>query len=64
MSLTPELLQSVARELGRLTLDPDDARVVAGMVGSQQDGLARLDELDLAGVEPAVALDPDAETAR
>jgi len=64
MSLTPELLQTVARELSRLTLDPADAPVVTAMLGAQLEGLARLDELDLAAVEPAVALHADVEPGR
>ncbi len=64
MALTPDMLQAVARDLSRVPFDAGDAGVVMGMLASQLDGLARLDELDLAAVEPAVCMRPDAEPGR
>jgi hypothetical protein len=61
MALSPELLQSVARELSGLAIQPTDLPTVTALLAAQTDGLARLDGLDLASVEPAVALHPDEE---
>lgn len=54
--VSPQFLQSVAGELSRLAIDPRDLEAVAVQLGAQLDGLARLDELDLSQVEPAVVL--------
>jgi hypothetical protein len=54
-SISPELLQSISRDLSRVPLDPADG------LGAQLDGLARLDDLDLMAVEPATVLLPPTE---
>jgi ABC-type antimicrobial peptide transport system permease subunit len=60
-SISPELLQSISRDLSRVPLDPADAAGVAAGLGAQLDGLARLDDLDLMAVEPATVLLPPTE---
>jgi Asp-tRNA(Asn)/Glu-tRNA(Gln) amidotransferase C subunit len=59
--VTTHLLKSVSRHLSRVPTDPSDLAVAAAQLTSQLDGLDRLDELDLLGVEPATALLPPVE---
>jgi hypothetical protein len=60
-SITKELLQSIAEILARVPVDPTDLPSNVAQLGSQLDGLARLDDLDLRSVEPATMLLPPAE---
>jgi hypothetical protein len=57
-SLSAHLLQSLSRHLARVAADPGDLAIAASQLAAQLDGLARLDELDLADVEPATILLP------
>ena len=56
MAISPDLLQASCRELARFPVDPGDLPVVAAQLGSQLDGLAALDAVDLTDVEPATEL--------
>jgi len=59
--LSKELLQSIAEVLARVPVDPADLPSNVAQLGSQLDGLARLDDLDLLGVEPATMVLPPTE---
>ncbi len=59
--ISPHLLQALCQELSRIPATPDDLAVAATQLDSQLDGLARLDDLDLAAVEPATVLLPPTE---
>ena len=59
-----QLLQALSQELSRIPVDPADLAVAASQIGAQQDGLARLDDLDLLAVEPATVLLPPTEETR
>jgi len=48
--------------LARIPADPTDLTHSAVQLGSQLDGLARLDDLDLLNVEPATVILPPTET--
>jgi hypothetical protein len=61
-SVSTELLQSIAEVLARVPADPGDLSSTAVQLGSQLEGLARLDELDLLLVEPATVVLPPTET--
>jgi hypothetical protein len=61
-SVSQELLQSIAEVLARVPVDPTDLATNVVQLGSQLDGLARLDDLDLLTVEPATVLVPPAGT--
>jgi hypothetical protein len=58
-----ELLQSIAEVLARVPVDPGDLAGIAAQIGSQLDGLARLDDLDLQGLEPATMVLPPTEVS-
>ena len=60
-SISKELLQSVADILARVPVDPADLPSNVAQLGSQLDGLAGLDDLDLQSVEPATILLPPTE---
>lgn len=60
-SISKELLQSIAEVLARVPVDPADLPSNVAQLGSQLDGLARLDDLDLLNVEPATVLLPPTE---
>ncbi|OGB91779.1 MAG: hypothetical protein A2Z31_07315 [candidate division NC10 bacterium RBG_16_65_8] len=60
-SISKELLQSIAEVLARVPVDPADLPSNVAQLGSQLDGLARLDDLDLLDVEPATMLLPPTE---
>lgn len=60
-SISKELLQSIAEVLARVPVDPADLASNATQLGSQLDGLAGLDDLDLLNVEPATMLLPPTE---
>jgi hypothetical protein len=62
--LSKELLQSIAEVLARVPVDPADLPSHVAQLGSQLDGLARLDDLDLQNVEPATMILPPAEAPR
>ena len=55
-SVSTALLQSVAAELARVPVGASDLPSIAGQLGGQLDGLARLDDLELLGVEPATMI--------
>jgi len=61
-SISKDLLQSIAEVLARIPADPTDLTHSAVQLGSQLDGLARLDDLDLLNVEPATVILPPTET--
>jgi len=60
-SISKELLQSIAEVLARVPVDPADLPSNVAQLGSQLDGLVRLDDLDLLDVEPATMLLPPME---
>ncbi len=60
-SISKALLQSVADDLARVPVNATDLDSTVVQLGAQVDGLARLDELDLLNVEPAVVLLPPTE---
>lgn len=59
--LSKELLQSIAEVLARVPVESVDLASNVAQIGSQFDGLARLDDLDLLGVEPATVVLPPRE---
>ena len=59
--LSTHILKSISRHLSRIPTDPSDLTVAAAQLSSAQDGLDRLDELDLLAVEPATELLPPSE---
>ena len=62
-SIATELLRSVAADLARISLEPVDLTSIAAQLGSQLEGLARLDDLELLSVEPATVVVPPAEVS-
>ena len=62
--ISTQLLQAVCRELSRIPADPGDLEIAASQLGTQLDGLARLDDLDLLNEEPATVLLPPGEDLR
>ena len=60
-AIPTSLIQSVAESLARMPVDPADLAAVAASVGSQIEGLASLQELDLLTIEPATVLLPPRE---
>lgn len=63
-SVSTRFLQALSQELSLISTDPADLVFAASQLGAQLDGLARLDELDLLGVEPATVLLPPTEENR
>lgn len=61
-SISKALLQAIADVLARVPMDPTDLDSAVVQLGSQIDGLARLDDIDLLTVEPATVLVPSVET--
>ncbi len=55
-ALTPELLAALAREYSQLSVPAPDLASVLAQLAPQLEALARLDELDLRPVEPALIL--------
>jgi len=51
-----DLLQAITQQLSRIPTAQGDLAVAAAQLGAQMEGLARLDDLDLATVEPATVL--------
>ena len=60
-SVSIQFLQVLTQELSGIPANPGDLAIAATQLGSQLDGLARLDDLDLLAVEPATVLVPPAE---
>jgi hypothetical protein len=60
-AISKELLQSIAEVLARVPVDPADLPSNVTQLGSQLDGLARLDDLGLQNVEPATVVLPPTE---
>ncbi len=63
-SLSPTLLRDVAEALARIPVEAADLPAIQAQLAAQGDGLARLDALDLAAIEPATVLLPPAEEKR
>ena len=61
VSVSKELLQTVAEALARVPVDPGDLPAICAQLGAQLDGLAGLDDLDLLNVEPATVMLPPRE---
>jgi len=61
--LSPALLRDLAETFARLSIDPTDLAAVLAQLAAQADGLARLDTMDLDGIEPATVLLPPVEGA-
>lgn len=57
-SVSIQFLQVLTQELSGIPANPGDLAIAATQLGSQLDGLARLDDLDLLAVEPATVLVP------
>ncbi len=51
-SVSVQFLQALTQELSGIPANPGDLAIAATQLGSQLDGLARLDDLDLLAVEP------------
>ncbi len=62
--LSPTLLRDIAEALARIPVEAADLPAIQAQLTAQGDGLARLDALDLAAVEPATVLLPPAELQR
>jgi len=60
-SVSIQFLQVLTQELSGIPANPGDLAIAATQLGSQLDGLARLDDLDLLAVEPATVLVPSSE---
>ncbi len=52
------LLQQISRHISGVPAAPEDLAAAAAQLAVQVDGLARLDELELLGVEPATVMLP------
>ncbi len=63
-NVSTQFLQVFSQELSLIPTDPADLAFAASQFGAQLDGLVRLDELDLLGVEPATVLLPPTEENR
>lgn len=61
--LSPALLKEIAETLARIPIDPADLPAIQAQLSAQADGLARLDTMDLAAVEPATVLLPPTEAS-
>jgi hypothetical protein len=55
-SVSVQLLQALTQELSGIPANPGDLAIAATQLGSQLDGLDRLDDLELLAVEPATVL--------
>ena len=62
--ISTQLLHALCQELSRIPADPGDLAIAASQLAAQLDGLARLDDLDLLSVEPALGLLPPGEDFR
>jgi hypothetical protein len=62
--ISTQLLQAISREISRIPANPEDLEIAASQLGTQLDGLARLDDLDLLTEEPATVLLPPVEDPR
>lgn len=62
--ISTQLLQAISREISRIPANPEDLEIAASQLGTQLDGLARLDDLDLLTEEPATVLLPPVEDSR
>jgi hypothetical protein len=60
-SVSIPFLQALTQELSGIPATPGDLAIAATQLGSQLDGLASLDHLDLLTVEPATILVPSSE---
>jgi hypothetical protein len=63
-NVSTQFLHALCQELSLIPTDPADLAFAASQLGAQLDGLTRLDELDLLGVEPATGLLPPTEENR
>jgi hypothetical protein len=59
--ITSDLLRAISQSLSLIPTSPEDLAVAAAQFAAQQEPLARLDGLDLLGVEPATVLVPPPE---
>jgi hypothetical protein len=59
--ISSDLLRALSQEWSRIPTGPEDLALAAAQLAAQQEPLARLDELDLLGVEPATVLLPPQE---
>jgi len=62
-SVSVQFLQALTQELSGIPANPGDLAIAATQLGSQLDGLARLDDLDLLAVEPVTVFVAPAEAA-
>ncbi len=62
--ITSDLLRALSQEWSRIPTSPEDLALAAAQLAAQQEPLARLDELDLLGVEPATVLLPPQEVSQ
>jgi len=60
-SVSVQFLQALTQELSGIPANPGDLAIAATQLGSQLDGLARLDDLDLLAVEPVTVFVAPAE---
>ena len=60
-AISTEVLHAIAEGLAGVPVNPTDLAACAAQLGSQLDGLARLDDLDLQNVEPATLIPPPME---
>lgn len=63
-AISTQLLQALSQELSQIPASPEDLAVATSQLTAQAAGLARLDDLDLLGVEPATVLLPPQEAPR
>ncbi len=54
--ISSHLLKQIARHIAEVPATPEDLALAATQLGPQVEGLARLDELNLASVEPATVV--------
>jgi hypothetical protein len=62
--ISSHLLQQISRHISGVPAPPEDLAIAAAQLASQEEGLARLDELDLLNVEPATAVSPPSQEPR
>ena len=56
--LSAHLLQQIGRHIARVPATPEDLATIAAQLAPQLQALARLDDLDLLAIEPAIVLPP------
>ncbi len=62
--ISSHLLQQIGRHIAGVPASPEDLAIVASQLAPNLDGLVRLDDLELLGVEPATIVPPPSPEPR